>query len=179
MISNPREWQICLQQRVTPEERGTNRHTGGRVFPNMGWLLLWETWKLMVNKEIRFASQRVWKTRFGFSMWRCAGAVPELCPAPGGREGQQGGQQQVWKLQGPCACSRPFLEEMKPVPSLWCSSTEPSEPGAPLQPFPFLEEILNTPGSVKVLQKHRDKNPWNSLSSPPVCTYCPNELEGN
>lgn len=157
MISNPREWQICLQQRVTLEKRGTNRHTGGRGFPNMGRLLLRETWKLMVNKEIRFASQRVWKT------WPCldcqGGAVqelwPELCPA------LQGGQDQAWKLQGPRAWSMPFLEEMKLVTSLGCSSTEPSEPGPPWQPFPFtlqhLEEILNTPGSVKALQRHRKK----------------------
>lgn len=163
MISNPREWQICLQQRVTLERRGTNRHTGGRALPNMGWLLLWGTWKLMVNKEIRFASQRVWR------MWQCldcqSGAVqglwPELCPAPEVREEQLGGQDQAWNLQGPW--SMPFLEEMKPVTSLWCSNTEPSEPGPSWQPFPLplqhLEETLNTTGSVKVVQRHRKKIP--------------------
>lgn len=166
MISNPRDWQICLQQRVTLEKHGTNRHPGGGGFPNMGWLLLWETWKRRVNKEIRFASQRVWET------WRCLDrkrAVvqelwPELCPAPGVREEQLGGQHQAGSCRDPVPAPCPFwrrgnLSHPCDAPAL--SPPSLAHHGSPSHSrcsTEFLEEILNTPGSVKILQRHRKKS---------------------
>lgn len=112
--------------------------TGGRAFPSMGWPLLWETEKLMVSKEIRFACQGVWKTgrcldckcAVAHAVWDATRALPRLLSSAKSRQPHV-------EVAGTSCTVHALLEDTKPVVILVMLWHCAPQPGRCDSPFSF------------------------------------------